>query len=97
MIPTILSAWRSVEEGSYGTLPGFVRNQISLEELNATSLAVHGVIARRVESGSTSVVFTAADVAEHTSKGKAFVNALVKLNMIKLKVYRGDQIVHYFT
>ena len=97
MIPTILSAWRSVEEGSYGMLPGFVRNQISLEELNATSLAVHGVIARRVESGSTSVVFTAADVAEHTSKGKAFVNALVKLNMIKLKVYRGDQIVHYFT
>lgn len=95
-VPSTLSAWRSVDEASYRTLPGFVRNQITLEELNATSLAVHGAIARHVESGSASVVFTAADVEEHTTKAKAFVNALVKLNMIKLKVYHGDQIVHYF-
>ncbi len=95
-VPSTLPAWRSVEEASYRTLPGFVRNQITLEELNATSLAVHGALARRMEKGSTSVVFTTADVEEQTTKAKAFVNALVKLNMIKLKLYHGDQIVHYF-
>ena len=94
-VPTTLPSWQSVEEEAYGTLPSFVRNQIELDELNTTSKAVHGTIARRVEQGDASVVFTAADVEEYTDKAKAFVNALVKLNMIKLKAY-GQEIVYYF-
>jgi len=95
-VPTELAAWRAVDEGSFQSLPSFVRGQITLDELNASSAAIHGMVGRRLGEGS--VVFTAADVdgCVEGGRGKVVLNALTKMNLVRVKVVYGEGTVYFF-
>ena len=94
-VPTSLAEWRAVDEDAFNRLPSFVRGQITLDELNASSAAIHRMVAGRLERGEGSVVFGYSDVDE-LGLGKVVLNALGKVGMVKVKVVYGEGTVYFF-
>lgn len=99
MVPKSVPEYLPVDESSYSSLPSFIRGQISLDDLNHASRALHTFVSRRSSSEET-VTFNAEDVQNHSSlppaKGKVLLNALAKLDHIQLKVIYGQGTVYFF-
>jgi hypothetical protein len=98
-VPKSVPEYLPVDEGSYSLLPSFIRGQISLDDLNQASKALHTFVCLRSSSEET-VTFNAEDVRNHSSlppaKGKVLLNALAKLEYIQLKVIYGQGTVYFF-
>eukprot|EP00887_Chlorella_sp_A99_P004740 scaffold4.g4740.t1 len=82
-----LPVLRAVEEGEYGVLPSFIRGQLPLELLNEQLGELHDLLERRAAEGVEGA-FTMADVDALGlgAKSKTFVNSLVKLGRVQLRV-----------
>lgn len=98
-VPSAVPAFRPIDSSLYSTLPSFIKGQISLEDLASAGEALHAFVSRNQEQGH-GVTFTADDVEKHTSlspvKAKVLLNALAKLEQIKLKVIYGQGTVYFF-
>lgn len=98
-VPSAVPAFRAIDNSLYSTLPSFIKGQISLEDLARAGEALHAFVSRNQEQGH-GVTFTADDVEKHTSlspvKAKVLLNALAKLEQIKLKVIYGQGTVYFF-
>lgn len=100
-LPTVVARYKAVDTVEYLLLPKFIRGQISLENLNEASVAVHQAAQRRCSSGG--VAFFSMDDVETTAapfvpsgKVRVLLNALAKLDRIQVKVVYGQGTVYFF-
>lgn len=99
-LPSTVPPFSPVNTSTYSTcMPPFIRDQIPLDSLNKTAAAMHAVATRRCTDGEPAY-FTMDDVESvgelPAGKGKVFINALAKLEMIQLKVVLGPGTVFFF-
>ena len=98
-LPTTVPPLRIVDETEFSSLPSFITNQISLDELNQTLMTVHNAVVRRC-AGGDGAVFTLDDVEAAgvlpAGKCKVFTNTLVKLARVQLRVVYGQGTVYFF-
>lgn len=98
-VPSAVPTFRPIKSSLYSTLPSFIKGQISLEDLASAGEALHAFVSRNQEQGH-GVTFTADDVEKQTLlspvKAKVLLNALAKLEQIKLKVIYGQGTVYFF-